>query len=218
VDHAGAADQARPDGEVQQAMKLLIFGATGGTGREVVAQALDQGHHVSAFARNPAAITTKHDHLKVAHGDILDYPSVAAAVPGQDAVLSALGVRKLRKNTVLSDGTKNLIRAMERHGVRRLVCESSLGVGDSRGQLGWVVNLLIIPLFLRNVFRDKEVQEQYIKQSGLDWVIVRPGALTAGPRTGVYRSGFSPTDQTIRGKISRADVADFMLKQLTDDT
>ena len=119
---------------------------------------------------------------------------------------------------VARDGTKNLIRAMERHGVKRLVCESSLGVGDSRGQLGWVFNLLLIPLFLRNVFRDKEVQERYVKQSNLDWVIVRPAALTSGPRTGVSRSGFSTTDRAIRGKIARADVAGFMLKQLTDDT
>ena len=149
---------------------------------------------------------------------MLDYPSVEAAVQGQDAVLSALGVRKLRKNTILSDGTKNLLRAMDQHGVRRFVCESSLGVGDSRGQPGWVFNLFIIPLFLRNIFRDKEVQEQYIKQSDLNWIIVRPAALTNGPRTGVHRSGFSTTDRTIRGKIARADVADFMLKQLTDDT
>jgi putative NADH-flavin reductase len=199
-------------------MKLLVFGATGGTGRAIVAQALDQGHVVTAFVRNPAALTTKHERLKIVPGDILDYSSVEAAVQGQDAVLSALGVRKLRKNTILSDGTKNIIRAMEHHGVRRFLCESSLGVGDSKGQLGWFINLFIIPLFLRNVFRDKEVQEQDVKQSNLDWMIVRPAMLTNGPRTGAYRSGFSPTDRTITGKISRADVADFMLKHLTDNT
>jgi putative NADH-flavin reductase len=206
VDHAVAGDRTGYEGEVERAMKLLVFGATGGTGREIVAQALDQGHVVTAFVRNPAALTTKHERLKLAQGDVLDYPSVEAAVEGQDAVLSALGVRKLRKNTVLSAGTKNLLRAMGRHGVKRFVCESSLGVGDSRGQLGWVFNLFIIPLFLRNVFRDKEVQEQYVKQSKLDWIIVRPAALTSGPRTGVYRSGFGTTDRAIRGKIARADV------------
>ena len=199
-------------------MKLLVFGATGGTGREIVAQALERGHVVTVFVRNPAAITTKHDHLKVVQGNVLDYPSVEAAVQGQDAVLSALGVRKLRKNTILSDGTRNIIHAMERHGLKRFICESSLGVGDSRGQLGWVFNIFIIPLLLRNVFQDKEAQEQYIQQSSLEWVIVRPAALTNGPRTGVYRGGFSPTDRTITAKISRADVADFMLKQLTDNS
>jgi putative NADH-flavin reductase len=218
VDHAVAAEQTGHEAEVERAMKLLVFGATGGTGREIVAQALDQGHVVTAFVRNPTAITTKLEKLKLAQGDVLDYPSVQAAVRGQDAALSALGVRKLRKNTILSDGTKNIIRAMEQHGVKRFVCESSLGVGDSQGQLGWVLNLFIIPLFLRNVFRDKEAQERYIKQSSLDWIIARPAALTSGSRTGVYRHGFSTTDRTIRGKIARADVADFMLKQLTDDT
>jgi len=199
-------------------MKLLVFGGTGGTGREIVAQALGQGHVVTALVRNPAALTTKHENLRVVRGDILDYPSVDAAVPGQDAVLSALGVRVLRKNTLLSDGTQTIIRAMERHGVKRFICESSLGVGESKEQLGWVFNLFIIPLFLRNVFRDKETQEQHIRQSKPEWIIVRPGALVNGPRTGVYRSGFSTTDRTIKAKISRADVADFMLKQLTDDT
>jgi putative NADH-flavin reductase len=204
--------------EAELAMKLLVFGATGGTGREILAQGLDEGHVVTAFVRNPAAITTNHAKLNLAKGDVLDYPSVEAAVQGQEAVLSALGVRKLRKNTILSDGTQNIIRAMEQHGVKRLVCESSLGVGDSKGQLGWFLNLFLIPLFLRNVFQDKEVQEQHIKQSSLNWIIVRPGALTGGSRTGVYRGGFSTADLTIRAKISRADVADFMLKQLTDDT
>jgi putative NADH-flavin reductase len=218
VANAVEEDQTGHEAKVEWAMKLLVFGATGGTGREIVAQALEQGHAVTAFVRNPAAITTKHERLRLAQGDVLDYPSVEAAVQGQDAVLSALGVRKLRKNTILSDGTKKIIRAMDQHGVKRFVCDSSLGVGDSKGQLGWVFNVFLIPLLLRNVFRDKEVQEQYVKQSNLDWIIVRPGAFIDGPRTGVYRSGFSSTDRTIRGKISRTDVADFMLKQLSDDT
>jgi hypothetical protein len=110
-----------------------------------------------------------------------------------------------------------LSRLADRVPIRR-VQPNSLGVGDSRGQPGWVFNLFIIPLFLRNVFRDKEVQEQYVKKSDLDWIIVRPAALTSGPRAGVYRSGFGTTDQAIGGKIARADVADFLLKQLTDDT
>jgi putative NADH-flavin reductase len=181
-----------------------------------VAQALEQGHFGTVFERNPGAITTKHDHLKLVQGDVLDYRSVEGAVQGQDAVLSALGVRKFGKYTILSDGTKNTIQAMKRHGPKRFICESSLGVGDSRGQLGWVFNIFIIPLLLRNVFR--ETQEQYIRQSSLEWVIVRPAALTNGPRTGAYRSGFSLTDWTITAKISRADAADFMLKQLTDNS
>ena len=202
-------------------MKLLIFGATGGTGRALVVQALEQGHRVTAFVRNPAAITMKHDNLAIVPGDILDYASVERAVEGQDAVLSALGTKVLRKNTIISDGTRNIITAMEKYDVKRFVCESALSIGDSRPQqkqLGLFYNIIIIPLLLRNMFQDKEAQERYIMQSTLDWVIVRPGILTNGPRTGVYRSGFSATDTSIKAKISRADVADFMLKQLTDDT
>jgi putative NADH-flavin reductase len=200
------------------AMNILILGATGKTGRLLVAQALEQGHDVTAFARHPATMTIQHERLRVVQGDMLDAASVDAAVRGQDAVISALGTEVLRKNTLLSDGTKNIIAAMEQHAIRRFICMSSLGVGDSQGQLGWIYNWLLIPLLLRNIFQDKEVQERYIKQSGLDWIIVRPGVLTNGPRTGVYRAGFSPTDHSIKAKISRADVADFMLKQLTAET
>jgi putative NADH-flavin reductase len=199
-------------------VNLLIFGATGGTGRALVERALDQGHLVTALARKPTALAMKHGDLTVARGNVLDYGSVEAAVKGKDAVLSALGTKVLRKNTILSDGTRNIIGAMEKLGVKRFICESSLGVGDSKGQLGFLYNYILIPLFLRNIFADKEVQEKYIQQSRLDWIIVRPAALTNGPRTGVYRSGFGATDRSISGKISRADVADFMLKELTDNT
>ena len=137
---------------------------------------------------------------------------------GQQAVLSALGARTHGRTTVLSEGTKNVIRAMERQGVRRFVCESSLGVGDSRGQLGLLFDWIVLPLWLRHVYRDKEVQERDIKQSHLDWVIVRPALLTNGPRTGVYQVGLKYNRSSIVPQISRADVADFMLKQLTDDT
>jgi len=202
-------------------MNLLIFGATGGTGRAIVTRALEQGHRVTAFARNPAAIKTKHKNLVVVQGDILDYASVERAVKGQDAVLSALGAKAIRRNTTISDGTRNIIKAMEKYEVKRFVFVSSISIGDSKPQqrqFGLLYKIIIFPLLLRNMFQDKEIQERYIRQSTLDWVIVRPAVLTNGPRTGVYRSEFSATDKSIKAKISRADVADFMLKQLTDDT
>jgi len=199
-------------------MNILVIGATGRTGREVVGQALGQGHVVTAFARNPRHITRQHDYLKVVPGDVLDGGSVEAAVGGQEAVVSALGARTHGRTTVLSEGTRNVIRAMEQQGVRRFVCESSLGVGDSRGQLGPLFDWIVLPLWLRHVYRDKEVQERNIKQSNLDWVIVRPALLTKGPRTGVYQVGLTYNRSSIVPRISRADVADFMLKQLTDDT
>jgi putative NADH-flavin reductase len=199
-------------------MRLLIVGSTGGTGRELVDQALAQGHQVTALARTPEKLKIKHRYLQIMQGDVTDWRSVEQAVAGQDAVLCALGTRVLRKNTIQSEGTSSIILAMERHGVRRLVLESSLDVGDSRGQLGFFFNHVIRRFFLRNVFTDKELQEKLVIDSPLEWIIVRPAFLTNGPHTGKYRAGFPSGDGTIRRKISRADVADFMIKQATDNT
>lgn len=199
-------------------MRVLVVGPTGGTGLELVEQALEDGHEVTALARRPEALKIRHANLKVRQGDVLDYASVAAAVDGQDAVLSALGVRKLGKNTILSQGTRNLIEAMQKAGVKRLIVESSLGVGDSRGQLGPWHNWLLVPLLLKNIFADKETQESLVRSSRLEWVIVRPAILTNGPRTGRYKAGFSSANNSIRRKISRADTAEFMLKQLANDS
>jgi putative NADH-flavin reductase len=223
-----------------------------------VEQALEEGHTVTAFARDPAKVRTTHENLRIAEGDILDYGSVEAALRGQDAVLSALGIRVrvgpliaivilcqliarftgligpvgwlvrigvpllaililYRRTTTLSEGTRNIVRAMETVGVKRFICESSLGIGNSKGQLGFLYNYALIPILLRNVFADKEVQEQVVRESKLDWVIVRPAVLTNGSRTRVYRSGFDAADKSIQTEISRADVADFMLGQLIND-
>jgi len=199
-------------------MNIIIFGATGPSGRLIVEQALEQGHNVTAFARNPDAVKIHNDKLTVIKGDILDPSAVENAISGKDAVLSALGVRKLGKNTILSEGTKNIIAAMENHGVKRLVCMTSLGVGDSKDQPAWLFRAIIRPLLLRNVFIDKEEQERLVKASKLDWIIVRPAGLTNGPRTGSYKHWVGELKAPITNRISRADVADFMLKQLTDET
>jgi putative NADH-flavin reductase len=198
-------------------MHILVIGATGRTGREVVIQALGQGHDVSALVRNPVDIRQQDERLKVIHGNVLDYASVESAIQGQDAVVSALGARTHGRTTVLSGGTNNIIRAMEQQSVHRFVCESSLGVGDSAGQMGRLFDWLVLPLWLRHVYRDKEVQEQAIMESTLDWVIVRPALLTNGSWTGIYQVGLTYTRSSIVPRISRADVADFMLKQVNDD-
>jgi len=199
-------------------MKLLVFGSTGGTGRELLKQALDQGHNVVAYARNPAKIDDiKHAGLQVVRGDVLDPAVVERATAGQEAVLSTIGAGAER-TTLREDGTRNIVEAMERTGVQRLICLSSLGVGDSRANLPFFTKYVIVSVFLRHAFTDHERQEAIVKQSSLDWTIVRPPYLTDGPQTGAYRHGFPTTKKRIKGKISRADVADFMLKQLTDDT
>jgi putative NADH-flavin reductase len=200
-------------------MNLLIIGATGGTGRALVDQALALGHSVTVFVRNSSALKIAHERVSVVSGDVLDYDSVDRAVQGKDAVLSALGHKRwFIRTTILSEGTKNIIAAMQKQGVKRFICETSLGIGDSKGRLGLYYTLFVVPCIIYFYFKDKERQEQLIKDSSLDWVIVRPGQLTNGIKQGVYRvdEGIGSYISTVR--ISRADVADFMLKQLVDNT
>lgn len=196
-------------------MKVVIFGSTGSIGRHLVEQGLADGHVVTAFARNPSKLSVEHANLKIAQGDVFDRPSVENAVQGQDAVLCALGDGRAGK--VRSEGTENIIRAMKKTGVRRLICESTLGVGDSRENLNFFWKHIMFGLFLRAAYADHERQEKYIRESNLDWIIVRPSAFTDGERTGKYKHGFSAIEKGMSLKIARADVADFMLKQLTEN-
>lgn len=199
------------------ATRLLIVGATGGTGRELVAQALERGFEVTAFVRDPDRLSVTHQHLVTVRGDVLDPAAVENAVRGQHAVLCALGHRRyLGPTRILSDGTRNILRAMEVHGVRRIVCETSLGIGDSAGRLGLYYTLFVIPVILPFYFWDKTRQERSIASGAADWVIVRPGALTNGPRRGACRHGRGIGSFLTTVRISRADVAEFMLRQVTD--
>ncbi|MEM8642277.1 MAG: SDR family oxidoreductase [Cyanobacteria bacterium P01_G01_bin.54] len=197
-------------------MKLVIFGSTGSTGREVVRQALADGHQVTAFVRTPAKLTLQHPNLSLVQGDVLDPHAVEPAVQGQDAVVCILGAGKQLSGTVRSAGTKQIIDAMEKTGVHRLICQSTIGVGESWGSLNFYWKYIMFSFILRKVFADHERQEQYVRQSSLDWTIVRPGAFVDGDRTGQYRHGFPGTDTTSQLKISCADIADFILKQLSD--
>lgn len=199
-------------------MKLVIFGATGSVGRQVVQQALAQGHTVTAFARNPAKLDLQYDRqdtrLTLFPGDVLESSVVAQAIQGQDAVVCVLGSGAATTGHVRSAGTRNIIQAMQQVGVRRLICQSTIGTGDSWGTLNFYWKYLMFGLLLRNVLADHELQEDYVRQSQLDWTIVRPGAFIDGEQTGHYRHGFPGNDKTTQLKISRADVADFILKQL----
>jgi nucleoside-diphosphate-sugar epimerase len=161
--------------------RVLIVGATGGTGRQLVAQALERGYAVTVLVRNPSKLHVEHPQLKTIQGDVLDSTSVEAAVRGQDAVISALGHKRFFYPTrILSEGTRNLLRAMEAHGVRRLVCSTALGLGNSVGRMGLLYTLAIIPVILPFYFWDKTHQERLIAASTVEWIIVRPGALTNG--------------------------------------
>ena len=192
-------------------MKIAIFGASGRTGILTVYQALDKGHLVTAFARNTADVTIQHKKLTVVQGDILEYEKVKKAVEGQDVIICALGVESRKPTTVLSEGTRNIIRAMEEFRVSRFICMSSAGIlGNDAGIL---FGKIIMPLFLRQVFLDKIRQMKIIRESSLEWVIIRPTSLNDAPKTGKYKiTPGPPASRT----IPRADVADFMLKLLTD--
>lgn len=202
----------------QNPTRVLIVGATGGTGRQLVAQALERGHVVTAFVRNPTALRVEHSRLHVMRGDVLDYPSVEAAMQTQEVVLCALGHKRFFQPTrVLSEGTRNILRAMEARGVRRLVCETTLGIGDSAWRMGLPYTLFVIPFILPFYFWDKTRQERLIAASRVTWVIVRPGALTDGAKRNSYKHGPRVGSVVRTVRISRADVADFMLNQMTDN-
>lgn len=219
---ARAGHRAQPSaasgGEAAAPERLLIVGATGGTGRQLVVQALERGYRVTALARRPADLELEHPRLSVVRGDVLDAASLAAATEGQDAVLCALGHRRfLYPTRILSRGTANLLEAMATHGVRRLVVETALGIGSSAGRMGLYYTLFTIPVVLPWYFADKARQEQVVAASDADWVIVRPGVLTHGQRRGGCRHGLAVGSYLWTVRISRADVAAFMLDQLTSN-
>lgn len=197
-------------------MKVAIFGSTGTIGLQLVDQALEYGHIVTVLVRDPSKLTAMRASMKVIQGDVMDFASVEKAVAGQDAVLCSLGAGS--KGTVRSKGTRNIIRAMETAGVRRFICLSTLGVGDSWGNLSFFWKYIMFSGLLRRAYADHVLQEDHVMQSHLEWTIVRSGAFTNGNRTREYRHGFPGTDKRRKLEISRADVADFMLKQLTDAT
>lgn len=197
-------------------MNLLIVGATGGTGRQLVTQALDRGYRVTALVRRMPHADSPPS-LTLAVGDVLDPASLDRAMLGQEAVLSALGHKRwFGPSHILSEGTRNLIATMHCHGVRRFICETALGISDSRWQMGLYYTLFVRPVILPFYFWDKVRQESVVRASDLDWTIVRPGVLTNGPKRGRYRHGARVGHWLWTVRISRADVAAFMLDQLTD--
>jgi putative NADH-flavin reductase len=211
-------------------MRLVIFGPTGGTGRRLVERAIAEGHDVTAFVRDPSRITARHERLDVVVGDAFDPESVREAVAGNETVISVLGSRQPSNplhprrpgdpDGVASAGSANIIAAMKEHGVRRFVCQTAWGVGESRqdpGFAGAFFMKVLVPPLLRDEYADKEAQEKLVRQSDLEWVIVRPMILTNGSWTNDYRAGVD-LKPGLRPYISRADVADFLMRQLTDDT
>ncbi len=184
-------------------MKLVIFGAAGGTGRILVEQALEKGHEVTAFDRHTGALTIQHPKLSLVQGDVFDPAQVEAAIAGQDVVICVLGVKPGSTVPVCSTGTKNIISAM---------------LDGEWREAPWILPLIL--LFTPKVkatFADQVLQERFVRQSDLDWTLVRPARLINEPAKGTYRVG-DPLKIGLNSKISRADVADFLLKQANDNT
>jgi putative NADH-flavin reductase len=197
-------------------VKLVIFGATGRTGRPLVAQALAAGHEVTVFVRDPAKISVSHERLRTVQGDIRDADRVEAAVQGQDAVLSVLGRTRGSASDVLTVGATNIVSAMKKNGVRRLVSLVGAGVRDPHDlppSVGSRVTTRLLKLLAGNVLADARQHADLVRRSGLDWSLVRPPRLTQARRTGRYRAGYLQLG--VRDTVARADVAAFMLKLAT---
>ncbi len=195
-------------------MNLAIFGATGGTGRQLVEQALEEGHIVTVLVRTPDTFPLQHKRLSLVQGDVRNQTSVEAVVAGQDAILSALGTNQRGPVTLCTDGIENILTAMIHSHVHRLLVVSAYGVAESHHRNFY--NLLLWTS-LKEKMLDKERMEDLIKHSDVDWTLVRPSFLTNGPRTQQYKSS-SDLRMHITAHISRADVADFMLQHITDTT
>jgi putative NADH-flavin reductase len=187
-------------------MKLIVFGATGNTGRCLVDLALAQGHSVTSFARDPGATSNSRPGLTVVRGDVLDRTAVEQAIAGQEAVLSALGGRTLDPSTVISQGTGHIIRGMEMHAVRRIVVILASGI----------ISKNIAPMFINVNAEHRRILEM-LQNSQLDWIAACPPYIRDHPFTGSYtlHTDQMPAD---RMQISKFDLADFMLRQLHSDT
>ncbi len=199
-------------------MNVVIFGATGQTGRLLTERAVANGHVVTAFVRDPARLNAARDSVRIAQGDILDSTAVDRAVAGQQAVLVALGTATRRGSPqVLPQGIRHILDAMERHGVRRIVVLSAAGALHERaGSLFGHVGLMLARAYLPRVYAEHRAMLEELRKRDLDWIAVRPVILTNGPYTGRYRM---VVEGIPRGgyRVSRADVADFMIRQLTSD-
>ena len=196
-------------------MKILVLGATGGTGQQVVLQALEQGHEVTVLVRTPQRLTARSDRLRVVTGSVDDERALAGAVQGQDVVISALGEGNSLKSTgLIARSMPTIVRAMESQGVRRLIYTSAYGVGETWRDAPLLPRIMM-RLLLRDLYRDKTAGEEILRRSGLDWTLVYPVTLTNGPQTGRYQTG---ERLSLRGfpRIARADLADFILTQLKD--
>lgn len=192
-------------------MKILVLGAGGGVGRSIVKQAVARGHQVTAFVRDSGYIAP--DGVAVVRGHVLDQQALSKAASGQDAVVYAIGVKSTGPTTLFSQSTRLLLSAMEEQGVKRLVCITGVGAGETKGHGGFIYDRLIFPLFTKNRYADKERQEELIRQWNLDWWIVRPAPFSEAKPHSDFKAVTEVGDVMLR-KVSRAEVASFVLDEI----
>lgn len=202
-------------------MKVLILGATGFSGREVLREALTQKHEVTILVRNSSAVLFKDENLKVLEGDALNAESLGKALEGQEAVINCLGFGKGngKPTTFFSDGNQVLMEQMEKQGVKRMITMSNIGAGNSRAFQPWIFNAILLPYFLKwlkVIIEDKNRMEPMIMQSNLDWVIVRLPNIVDKPKKGKVTANLD--GKGLKLSITNGDMATFMVDQLTNDT
>ena len=200
-------------------MRVLIIGASKGIGLETTRQALEAGYQVRAFARSATSINLTNPNLEKIRGDALISQDVATALIGVDVVIQTLGIGLgdfFRPVNLFSDATRVLVEAMKAQDVKRLICVTGFGAGDSRLSIG-CLQMVPFQIVFGRAYDDKSRQERLIKESGLDWTIVRPGVLTGRARSGRYKVLEEPSEWR-NGIISRSDVAEFLVRQIEDRT
>ena len=197
-------------------MKIVVFGASRGVGLNVVEQALQAGHTVAAFVRTPAKFTIQHPNLTVFQGNSMDAAAVEKAIVGQEAVVSALGPVRPPVPGMMETSMKNIVAGMKKHGVRRLISTTGAGVRQPEDQLNLADHVIgfLLNLLAKSVVLDSAANVKVIQESDLDWTIVRFPRLMDGAHTGKYRVGYVNRDSSTQ--FSRADGADFILKELTE--
>ncbi|MBA3872273.1 MAG: SDR family oxidoreductase [Anaerolineae bacterium] len=198
-------------------MKIAIFGGTGKTGQHLVQQALDAGHEVVMLARTPSNFTIRHPKLTVLQGDILDAEHVEAVIQGTDAVMSVLGPRSNKPEFVISQGIDHILNAMKQHNVRRIIISAGAGVRDPLDKPKFIDHLFgfLLNLLSKNAVEDMKQVVAKVRDSDRDWSVIRVPMLTDQPPQGTLKIGYVGD---ITSRLSRADMAAFMLKQLDDDT
>jgi putative NADH-flavin reductase len=199
-------------------MKLLIIGASRGIGKALLEEALQDGHTVRVLARDPGRIDPTDKALEVIKGDVRDLEAVSKVIRDMDVVCSCVGVPITFKPVDLfAEAAKNLVQAVQQQPGLKLIAVTGIGAGDSKGHGGFLYDRIFKPLFLRTIYEDKDREEEIIMASTTDWLIVRPAGLTNGPRTGKYRI-ITDLEGSVATRISRRDVADFILSEMVQPT